>query len=86
MKYIRNLLSRSKKVADSVSETLITSMEEGFYDWLDEHAEPYEREFEEIFEDPTDQIGDTFSTYLMKYYSVISNFAGHRKGSRGRDL
>ena len=82
MKYIRNLFRRSKKVADSVSETLITSMEEGFYDWLDSHAEPYEREFEETFEDPTDQVGDTFSTYLIKYYFVISNFAGHRKSSR----
>lgn len=82
MKYIRNLLSRSKRVADSVSETLITSMEEGFYDWIDEHAEPYERDFEETFEDPTDQVGDTFSTYLMKYYFVTSNFVGRRKGSR----
>jgi hypothetical protein len=82
MKYIRNLFGKSKRVADSISETLITSIEEGFQDWLDEQAEPYERDFEETFDDPTDQVGDTFSTHLMKYYSVFSNFAGRRKGSR----
>jgi hypothetical protein len=82
MKYIRNLFGKSKRVADSISETLITSIEEGFQDWLDEQAEPYERDFEETFDDPTDLAGDTFSTYLNKYYSVISNYAGRRKGSR----
>jgi hypothetical protein len=81
MKTSRNLFSKKRRIASRTFDTIATNIEERFHDWLDEQADPYERKLEDDFEDPTDMIGDTFSTYLIKYYSVVSDFVSHKRGS-----